>query len=265
MRVCRWAYRRWSSRLCEYGVQLVNISYACSCKIQEHAFPSQSTFFIGKSLPISYNTYRSILQAATPPTMNVSATRSASSLESHFFSFDNSHQVVTGTTVSNSTPEYDKWLYFLFTSSDHDQAGRRSSICSYNVRRLRLQPWNWMADSDCLYNVSRVSTQLTGAKLFTNYVRHWGWPLIHSNVLQLHFSNINVAVVDTEEIIEAGFTGLSSKRRPSGHWNQKAQAQLQSHKPSRQIGVSSYIQAVSWRSVRQALVCSIKSCCYNFN
>ena len=56
----------------------------------------------GKSLPINYSTYISILQAITPPTINVSVTRSVSRLKSVFFNFDNTHTTVTEVTSANT-------------------------------------------------------------------------------------------------------------------------------------------------------------------
>jgi len=55
----------------------------------------------GKSLPINYSTYVSILQAIAPPTINVSVTRAVSRLKSVFFNFDNTHTTVTGGSVTN--------------------------------------------------------------------------------------------------------------------------------------------------------------------
>ena len=55
----------------------------------------------GKSLPINYSTYVSILQAIAPPTINISVTRAVSRLKSVFSNFDHTHTTTTGGSGAN--------------------------------------------------------------------------------------------------------------------------------------------------------------------
>jgi hypothetical protein len=60
----------------------------------------------GKSLPINYSTYVSILQTVAFPTVNVSVTRSVSRLKTVFFNFDYDHSTVSSTDISKTFLKY---------------------------------------------------------------------------------------------------------------------------------------------------------------
>ena len=56
----------------------------------------------GKSLPINYSTYITILQSVLFPHVNVSVTRSVSRLKTVFFNFDIDHSLVSSTDIAST-------------------------------------------------------------------------------------------------------------------------------------------------------------------
>ena len=74
---------------------------ACKSSYAEHVLS-------GKSLPINYSTYITILQSCVFPSINVSVTRAVSRLKTVFFNFDGDHTNVT----SELTGIYKDWNSF---------------------------------------------------------------------------------------------------------------------------------------------------------
>ena len=62
----------------------------------------------GKSLPINYSTYITILQSCVFPSINVSVTRAVSRLKTVFFNFDGDHTNIT----NELTGIYKDWNSF---------------------------------------------------------------------------------------------------------------------------------------------------------
>ena len=148
----------------------------------------------GKALPINYNTYISILQSITLPVINVNVTRAVSRLKSLFVTFDTAHAV--------------------------------SDLTSAAI----LKDWNSFQHAmDGSYDVTReIEWQIQiGSKLFPEYPCRSLAQTFYElkkclGISSTSFHNISptwqqyandhfIIGIDTEKIIEAGFTGLNTR------------------------------------------------------
>ena len=148
----------------------------------------------GKSLPINYSTYISILQSCTFP-MNVSVTRAVSRLKTVFFNFDGDHSNVTNAI----TGVYKDWNSF-----QHPMQG------AYNFNNeleFQVQIGSKMFPEYPCRSLSQAFYELKKSLGIASSSYHSISPS-RTQYLTDHF----IAGIDTEKVIEAGFTGLNTKQ-----------------------------------------------------
>jgi len=148
----------------------------------------------GKALPINYNTYISILQSISPPVINVNVTRAVSRLKSLFITFDTAH-------IPNDVPKnaiMKDWNSFV-----HPMAG------AYDV--TREVEWQVQIGSKLLPEYPCRSLAQTFYELKKCLgISSTSFHNISPTYLQ-YMNDHFIIGVDTEKIIEAGFTGLSTR------------------------------------------------------
>jgi hypothetical protein len=148
----------------------------------------------GKALPINYNTYISILQSISPPVINVNITRAVSRLKSLFITFDTAH--VPDDTPKNAIMK--DWNSFV-----HPMAG------TYNV--AREMEWQVQIGSKLIPEYPCRSLAQTFYELKKCLgISSTSFHNISPTYLQ-YMNEHFIIGVDTEKIIEAGFTGLSTR------------------------------------------------------
>ena len=168
----------------------------------------------GKSLPINYSTYISILQAVTPPTINVSVTRSVSRLKSVFFNFDNNHQAATGTGIADGLSsimnDFNSFLHpMIMNSRAGGTAAAPTTYGPYDSSReieWQVQIASKMFPEYPCRSQAQSYYELRKALGIASSPFH-----SISITPQQYINDHYIVAVDTEKIIEAGFTGLNSK------------------------------------------------------
>ena len=149
----------------------------------------------GKALPINYNTYISILQSISPPVINVNVTRAVSRMKSIFVSFDYAH--TGGGDTAAITVEKD------FNSFVHPMQG------AYNPAReieWQIQIGSKLFPEYPCRSVSQTFYELKKCLGIASTSFHNISPTF-AQYINGHF----IIGVDTEKIIEAGFTGLNTR------------------------------------------------------
>ena len=168
----------------------------------------------GGSLRINYSTYISILQAVVPPTINVSVTRAVSRLKSVFFNFDINHAAVTGTRVADGLTcvlnDFNSFMHPMIMNSQlGGVAGAGTAYATYDSSReieWQIQIANKMFPEYPCRSQAQSFYELRKALGIASSPFH-SISITPRQYINDHF----ICAVDTEKIIEAGFTGLNSK------------------------------------------------------
>lgn len=150
----------------------------------------------GKSLPINYSTYVSILQSVTMPVINVSVTRAVSRLKSVFVSFDENHSTIIADTVSTSIMK--DWNSFIHPmKGTYDSTKELEFQMQIGPKMFPEYPCRSLAQS--FYELKK-SLGIASSSFHSIAITR-------AQYMNDHF----IIGFDTEKIIEAGFSGLNSK------------------------------------------------------
>ena len=175
----------------------------------------------GGALPINYSTYISILQAVVPPTINVSVTRAVSRLKSVFFNFDINHAAVTGTRVADALTcvlnDFNSFMHPMIMNSQlGGVAGAGTAYATYDSSReieWQIQIASKMFPEYPCRSQAQSFYELRKALGIASSPFH-SISITPRQYINDHF----ICAVDTEKIIEAGFTGLKQQgTRSSEH------------------------------------------------
>ena len=150
----------------------------------------------GGMLPINYSTYVSILQSVAFPNVNVSVTRSVSRLKTVFFNFDTDHTTLVSTDRLTS-------ILKDWNSFQHAMSGAYDN--NYEME-YQMQIGSKMFPEYPCRSVNQAFYELKKALGIASSSFHSISPTRYQYQND-HF----ILAVDTEKIIEAGFTGLNTK------------------------------------------------------
>ena len=182
---------------CSTSWQIEDVRLVCDVVTPDSALQNSYAEHVlsGKALPINYNTYISILQSISPPVINVNVTRAVSRLKSLFVTFDIAH--VGGGDVAATTVQKD------FNNFVHPMDG------SYDVTKeieWQIQIGSKLFPEYPCRSVAQTFYELKKCLGISSTSFHNISPTF-AQYINDHF----IIGVDTEKIIEAGFTGLNTR------------------------------------------------------
>ena len=151
----------------------------------------------GKALPINYGTYVSILQACAGPNINVNVTRAVSRLKTLFFNFDTPHNAAAGDGNGRSLILKD-WNSFVHPMGGAFDATREV--------QWQVQIGSKLFPEYPCRSAAQTYYELKKALGIASSAFHSISPTM-TQFINDHF----LIGVDTERILEAGFTGLNTR------------------------------------------------------
>ena len=147
----------------------------------------------GGMLPINYSTYVSILQSVAFPNVNVSVTRSVSRLKTVFFNFDRDHNTITTNQLSSILKDWNSFQHAMNGGYEN----------GYEME-YQIQIGSKMFPEYPVRSINQAFYELKKALGIASSSFHSISPTRYQYQND-HF----IAAVDTEKIIEAGFTASS--------------------------------------------------------
>jgi hypothetical protein len=155
----------------------------------------------GKALPINYSTYITQFQTIVSPNIAANVSRSASRLKSVFITFDGDHAVVNDNASSV--------VHRQFNTFTNPMCGANYIAGNYDYKKelqIQLQIGSKMISEYPLRSLAETFYQLKKSLGIHGSAFH----SIDINAIKYRTDHFIVGI-DTEKVLEAGFTGLNTR------------------------------------------------------